>query len=144
MKKLIYEKMTGIVRLFALLVLPLAAPLLISLPVSAQAANVGGAACYGTNLTFSATGNTTCTDSTPQIQKIITDVVNIFSVVVGLIAVIMIIIGGFRYITGGGSGDVSGAKNTIVYALIGLVIVALAQVIVHFVLYRSTTAAVGG
>jgi hypothetical protein len=51
----------------------------------------------------------------------------------------MILIGGFRYITSGGdSGNVSGAKNTILYAIVGLVIVALAQFIVRFVLSQST------
>jgi hypothetical protein len=51
----------------------------------------------------------------------------------------MIIWGGFKYITSGGdSNNVSGAKNTIIYAIIGLVIVALAQLIVHFVISQST------
>jgi hypothetical protein len=63
------------------------------------------------------------------------NIVNIFSIVVGAVSVLMIIYGGFRYITSGGdSGRVGNAKNTLVYAIIGLVIVALAQVIVHFVL----------
>lgn len=76
----------------------------------------------------------------PSVQSAITDVINLFSIVVGVTAVIMIIIGGFRYITSGGdSGNVSGAKNTILYALIGLVIVALAQTIVRFVIRRFTT-----
>jgi hypothetical protein len=49
----------------------------------------------------------------------------------------MIIIGGFRYITAGGdSNNVSAAKNTIIYAIIGLVIVAFAQIIVQFVLNK--------
>jgi len=47
----------------------------------------------------------------------------------------MIIFGGFKYITSGGdAGGVTGAKNTILYAIVGLVIVALAQVIVRFVI----------
>jgi len=36
------------------------------------------------------------------------------------------------------SGNVSSAKNTIIYAIIGLVVVALAQFIVQFVLQRVT------
>lgn len=61
--------------------------------------------------------------------------VNVLSLIVGIIAVIMIIYGGLRYITSGGdSGNVGNAKNTLLYAIIGLVIVALAQLIVHFVL----------
>lgn len=55
----------------------------------------------------------------------------------GVVSVIMIIIGGLKYITSAGdSGNVSGAKNTILYAIIGLVIVALSQIIVRFVLAK--------
>ena len=51
----------------------------------------------------------------------------------------MIIVGGFKYITSGGNdGNVSTAKNTILYAVIGLVIVALAQIIVRYVLGKAT------
>jgi cytochrome bd-type quinol oxidase subunit 2 len=74
-----------------------------------------------------------------NVNNIITDIINIFSIVVGIISVIMIIYGGFRYVTSGGdSGNVSSAKNTIIYAIIGLVIVALAQFIVQFVLDKVT------
>jgi hypothetical protein len=52
----------------------------------------------------------------------------------------MIIYGGFRYITSGGdSNGVTAAKNTILYAIIGLIIVALAQIIVNFVLNKTTS-----
>jgi cytochrome bd-type quinol oxidase subunit 2 len=74
-----------------------------------------------------------------QINAIISTIINLFSLVVGVISVIMIIIGGLKYITSGGdSGNVTSAKNTILYAIIGLVIVALAQVIVRFVIERIT------
>jgi len=66
--------------------------------------------------------------------------VNILSILVGVIAVVMIIIGGIKYITSNGdAGNVTGAKNTIMYALIGLIIVALSQVIVKFVLGSFST-----
>jgi hypothetical protein len=80
-------------------------------------------------------------DADEQFNNIITQVINIFSIIVGVIAVIMIIYGGFRYITSGGdSGKVGDAKNTILYAIIGLVLVALAQFIVKFVLNRAAEA----
>jgi hypothetical protein len=70
------------------------------------------------------------------------NIVDIFSILVGIVAVIMIIYGGFRYITSGGdSGSVGNAKNTLIYAIVGLIIVALAQVIVRFVLSTTSTAA---
>ena len=54
---------------------------------------------------------------------------------VGLISVIMLVYGGLRYITSGGdSKKVTDAKNTILYAIIGLVICVLAYAIVTFVL----------
>ncbi len=79
----------------------------------------------------SAPGNT--------LDNTIANVVNLISLVVGVAAVIMIIVGGFRYITSGGNQEsIKGAKNTIIYALIGLIIVALAQIIVKFVLNTAT------
>ena len=82
----------------------------------------------------------TCTGGRANLTQIITNIVNILSILVGAISVIMIIIGGFRYITSGGdSGSVAGAKNTIIYAVVGLVIVIFAQVIVNFVITESTT-----
>ncbi len=89
-----------------------------------------------------ATDQAGCTDpggATDRVNRIIRLVINIFSLIVGVIAVIMIIIGGLKYITSGGdSGNITGAKNTILYAIIGLVVVALAQVIVRFVLNKVT------
>ena len=74
-----------------------------------------------------------------RVNNLIRQIINIFSVIVGIVAVIMIIIGGLKYITSGGdSGNVTGAKNTILYAIIGLIIVALAQFIVRFVLSKTT------
>ena len=72
-------------------------------------------------------------------SSVIKSVINIFSIVVGAVSVIMIIIGGFRYIVSNGdSNGVTGAKNTILYAIVGLVIVLFAQVIVRFVLTNVT------
>jgi cytochrome bd-type quinol oxidase subunit 2 len=80
------------------------------------------------------------TSADSDIDKLIENIVNIFSVIVGVIAVVMIIIGGFRYVTSGGdSSNVTAAKNTIMYAIIGLIIVALAQIIVRFVLNQSNS-----
>lgn len=101
----------------------------------------GGDASIGSNLRSGAclnvSGECTVDDAETSVNTIITTVINIFSLVVGVVSVIMIIVGGLKYITSGGeSGNVTGAKNTILYAIVGLVIVALAQVIVKFVLNR--------
>lgn len=74
------------------------------------------------------------------VQNIIATIVDIFSIVVGAVSVIMIIVGGLRYITSSGdSGNVQAAKNTILYAIVGLVIVIFAQTIIRFVVDRSTS-----
>ena len=107
---------------------------------SVFAADIDNSLCKGADLKLSGTADcATTAEAGTGLDKLITDVVNIFSVIVGVVAVIMIIYGGFRYITSGGdSGNVTNAKNTILYALVGLVIVALAQFIVKFVLSKAT------
>ncbi len=96
------------------------------------------AACEGVALTGGNCGSADPADpnsSANKVNKTVGTVINIFSWIVGVAAVIMIIVGGFRYITSSGdSGNVSAAKNTILYAIIGLVVVAMAQIIVQFVL----------
>lgn len=65
-------------------------------------------------------------------------IINMFSLIIGVIAVIMIIIGGLKYIMSAGDpSNVTSAKNTILYAIVGLVIVAFAQIIVLFVLQET-------
>lgn len=62
-------------------------------------------------------------------------VTNVILYIVGIIAVIMLIIGGIRYVLSGGDAKkVTDAKNTILYAIIGLVICFLAFAIVNFVI----------
>jgi hypothetical protein len=93
--------------------------------------------CGGADLSLSSGNCGPKDEAENKVNKIIKQVINIISVIVGVVAVIMIIIGGFRYITSGGdSGAVGNAKNTIIYALVGLVIVFFAQIIVRFVLGR--------
>lgn len=131
----------------------LSTPILV--PAMASAAienNTAGSACNGVNLdattlgqagsnggtTASGVQNCGSADTNGQgITNLIKLLINIFSLIVGVVAVVMIIIGGLKYITSGGdSGNITGAKNTILYAIIGLVIVALAQFVVRFVLTK--------
>ncbi len=68
------------------------------------------------------------------------DVVNIVNVVIGLIgivAVVVIIIGGVHYMTANGDpGKIKKAKETILYGVIGLIIVILSAAIVNFVIAK--------
>ena len=71
------------------------------------------------------------------------DVVNIMFFIVGVMAVIMIIWGGIRYVlSAGNSATLTSAKNTIMYAVIGLIVAILAYTIVNFVI--NTVSGNGG
>jgi Na+/phosphate symporter len=116
-----------------------------AIPVYAQDAQqqINNGLCAGSNLQFTQNTAGQCqavgTDATTQINNIVHTIVNLLSFIVGIVAVIMIMIGGFRYITSGGNDtSVTAAKNTILYAVIGLVVVALAQILVRFTLSKLT------
>lgn len=65
----------------------------------------------------------------------ITDALNIIFVIVGALAFLMIVIAGFRYVLAGGeAAKVAEAKRMIIYAAIGILVVAMAAAIVNFVL----------
>lgn len=132
--------LTGLTASMALM-LGLAAPL-----VSAQNAQqqINNGLCTGADLQFTESpSSTSCAsggdDATTKLNNLIHTIVNLLSAIVGIVAVIMIIVGGLRYITSGGNDtSVTGAKNTLLYAIIGLVVVALAQLIVRFTLDKVT------
>jgi hypothetical protein len=95
--------------------------------------------CDGVNLNPAGGSDCNASVDNDNFGDLLTRVINIFSIIVGVVAVVMIIIGGLKYITSGGdSGNVSSAKNTIIYAIVGLIIVALAQFIVRFVLGNTS------
>lgn len=78
-------------------------------------------------------------DAATSIGGTIKRILNLMSAIVATIAVIMIVVGGARYVTSGGKQDsVAAAKTTIIYAIVGLIVVSLAQVVVHFVLNNVT------
>ena len=70
-------------------------------------------------------------------NSIWTNIINTLIFITGSISVLMIVIGGLRYtISGGDQGSISSAKNTILYAVIGLIISLMGYAIVNFVLSR--------
>lgn len=82
----------------------------------------------------SGSGTSGCKSSI-SLTTVIRNIINIFSIVIGIVAVIMVMVGGFKYITAGGeSGNITSAKHTIVYAIVGLIVAALSQFLVWFVL----------
>ena len=70
-----------------------------------------------------------------DLGSIVTKIINVAMGVLGVVCVIMLIVGGYNYtMSGGDATKVTKAKNTILYAVIGLVIALLALAIVNFVL----------
>ncbi|MDR2063584.1 MAG: pilin [Candidatus Nomurabacteria bacterium] len=66
-----------------------------------------------------------------------TQITNTILVVIGIVSVFMLIYGGLRYIlSGGDSKKVVDAKNTVMYAIIGLIIVFLSYALVNFVIEK--------
>jgi hypothetical protein len=111
-----------------------------ALPATVFAQNSNkDAVCEGVGLTGNGGNGCDSGSSSGSVNSTIKIIINLFSFVVGVVAVIMIIIGGFKYVTStGDSAKISSAKDTILYAVIGLVVVALSQVIVRFVLTKIT------
>ena len=82
----------------------------------------------GINLAGGGSGSTDAGD-------IISLIVKVLMFIIGAISVIMIIVGGIRYtISQGDSSKLTTAKNTIMYAIIGIVVAVLAFAVVNFVL----------
>lgn len=70
---------------------------------------------------------------------VFTKISNTLLLIIGVISVVMLIYGGFRYIISGGDNKkVTDAKNTILYAIIGLIISLLAYAIINFVIAAIT------
>jgi hypothetical protein len=97
------------------------------------------AACDTNNLSIAsgadcARGNEQPADLFGGNNSIFSRVTNILLFLIGAIAVIMLIIGGIRYvISGGDQAQVTSAKNTILYAIVGIVVAFLAYAAINFV-----------
>jgi heme/copper-type cytochrome/quinol oxidase subunit 2 len=75
------------------------------------------------------------TEQPTEVNGIFLTVSNTLLFIIGAVAVIMLIYGGFRYTTSGGdSGAVTTAKNTILYAIVGIIVAIVAYAVVNFVI----------
>jgi lysylphosphatidylglycerol synthetase-like protein (DUF2156 family) len=123
----IKKKLTTIVAAFVFAIAAIAVPVV---PASAQNAvqnGIDSAKGDGVPTTLFGDGS------------IFTTIVNVMLFIIGAICVIMLIYGGIRYTTSGGnSASVTAAKNTIMYAIIGLIIAFLAFAVVNWVLGAIT------
>ncbi|MEI7689538.1 MAG: hypothetical protein WCI79_01055 [Candidatus Saccharibacteria bacterium] len=68
-------------------------------------------------------------------EQVLQNGLNIAYFAIGIVAVVMIIVSGFTLFTSGGDAEaVKKAKNTIMYAVIGLVVVIIAYAITKFII----------
>jgi hypothetical protein len=76
---------------------------------------------------------------------IFTTIVNLLLCIIGAIAVVMIIVGGLRYVLSGGDASaVTTAKNTILYAVVGIIVAILAYAVVNFVVTNFSAGGAAG
>jgi hypothetical protein len=69
-----------------------------------------------------------------NLRGLFSTIVNILLFIVGAVAVIMLVIGGLKYVTSNGDQSaITSAKQTILYAIIGIVVAFLAYAMVNFV-----------
>lgn len=117
----------------------------IKLAVIAISIMVGGAALVPSGLSMAQSpadevqrgvngiGGNEGTNSRP-IGPMIKTAINVLLFIIGTLAVIMIIFGGLKYVTSRGeASEITSARNTILYAVVGLVVAILAYAIVDFV-----------
>lgn len=123
----------------ALLIVPVLA-FGVSLAVPSGLTPVANAACTN-DASGGLSGGADCAKGTDQQADlfgptgIFTKITNVLLFIIGAISVIMLIIGGIRYvISGGDSSAVASAKNTILYAVIGIIVALLAYALVNFVI----------
>ncbi|MGE5327774.1 MAG: pilin [Thiobacillus sp.] len=104
---------------------------LLAIPAPAHALDVWGDACSG-----DAANTAVCKDKDKdQAPSFIKTLVNALLYVLGAVSVIVIIFAGIFYTTSiGDAALITKAKNTLLYAVIGLVVAMLAYAIVNFVL----------
>lgn len=76
-----------------------------------------------------------CDGGGSQVWDALKGIINLLITIAGIISVIMIIVGGIKYTTSGGDTKaITSGKDTLVYAVIGLVISIMAFAIVNFVI----------
>ena len=99
-----------------------------AVPQTAEAINIYQA-CDGSS------SSQVCASTSDSASSLIKRISNVLMFIVGAVAVIMIIISGIRYASSGGnSAQVTAAKNTLLYSVVGLIVALLAYAVVGFVI----------
>lgn len=77
-------------------------------------------------------------NSQASLNRTIQNIINVITVIVGVLAVVFVIFAGYRFITSGGdSNKVASAKSALLWAMVGVVVVALAQTIIRFLVQKA-------
>lgn len=79
-------------------------------------------------------GTEICGDQT-EATGVVKNIINLFLYAIGILSVIMIVFSGFKYVNSRGDAEsIKSAKNTLQYAVVGLIVALLAFTIVNFVI----------
>lgn len=114
-------------------------------PVGVRAADVISPGTQGICSNTKAAQSSICKDNAAQqkssdtnpVASLIGKISTIVAIVAGIAAVIMIIISGFKFVTSAGDAQkVAGARNTLVWSVVGLIVVVLAAVIISFIMSK--------
>lgn len=126
-KKSIKTAIVGLLMVPALILVSMFTPVASALTPAENAQQ--GANATGISSKSCLFTSTTCT------KGIFTTITNTALFIIGALSVLMLIYGGIRYtVSAGDSKQVEAAKNTIMYAIIGIIVALLAGAIVNFVL----------
>ena len=124
MKKILLSLVLGVIGVFGIF----------SSPVSAVTIDEANKACNGIGSEWNDITNEVCDTSDSQAGKVVIDVVNVVIAAVGLISVLFVVIGGVLFTTSQGDpAKVKRGKDTIMFALLGVILASLAFAIVNFV-----------
>ena len=99
-----------------------------------QTGNTEIAGAVNSEITSGMNATSAGTSTPTDANVVIKNVTNIMFFIICAVSVIMLIYGGIRYTTSGGNANnVTAAKNTIMYSIVGLIIAILAFAVVNFV-----------
>ena len=99
---------------------------------------IGNDVCSGSEAKNSSVCQQNSQDPFTGSNSALLTIANILAWAGGVIAVIMIIFAGFTYVTSSGDDSkVKSAKNIILYAVVGLIVIVVSRIIVAFVIDRT-------
>lgn len=125
-------------RLILRIALPFLGFSILFTPVSAFAWNpFSGVDCTGSDASTSAVCTTKPKDISGS-NGILVTVANFVALIAGIAAVIILLIASIKYITAGGDAkEIESAKNTIIYALVGILIILSAKILITYVVGKT-------